>query len=138
MNGYYIRPSHVTPSIYFDPNKGIFDMRGKSSPENPNAFYDYVLQTLDDYAELDGHRTMITNLAFQYYNTSSSKYLYMFMKKLSRINDMGKKVVVNWFFEQGDEDMKEAGEELEGFFDMNFNIKEVSEIRAVQAKAAAA
>ncbi|WP_109832470.1 DUF1987 domain-containing protein [Reichenbachiella versicolor] len=138
MNGYFIRPSRVTPSIYFDPKKGIFDMRGKSNPENPNAFYDYVLKSLDAYAELDGDSTMTTNLAFEYYNTSSSKYLYMFMQKLAMIDGMGKKVTVNWFFEQGDEDMREAGEELEGFFDMRFNIKEVSKINAVKATQIAA
>ena len=113
-------------------------MRGKSSPENPNAFYDYILKSLDTYAEQEEDSGMTTNLAFEYYNTSSSKYLYMFMKKLAMIDNMGKKVTVNWFFEQGDNEMREAGEELEGFFDINFNIKEVSQIRAVKATQVAA
>ena len=131
MNGYFIRSSRVTPSIYFDPSKGILDMRGKSSPENPFTFYNYVLDSLDTYAELDGDSTMVTNLAFEYFNTSSSKCLYLFMKKLSEIDFSGRKVVVNWYFERGDDDMREAGEDLESLFDIEFHIKEVNEIRSL-------
>lgn len=130
MKGYFIRSSRVTPSIYFNPAKGIFDMRGKSSPENPLAFYNYVLESLDGYAE-NGVSTMTANLAFEYFNTSSSKCLYIFMKKLSKIDEMGKKVVINWYYENGDEDMKEAGEDLCSFFDMDFNFMEIPEIKVL-------
>ncbi len=130
MNGYFIRSSRVTPSVYFNPKKGILDMRGKSSPEDPLRFYNYVLNSLDVYAE-KGESRMITNLAFEYFNTSSSKCLYIFMKKLERINGLGKSVVVNWYFEEGDEDMREAGEDLESMFDMTFNFKEVPEIKVL-------
>jgi len=130
MKGYFIRSSRVTPSIYFNPAKGIFDMRGKSSPENPLAFFNYVLESLDSYAE-SGTASMKANLAFEYFNTSSSKCLYIFMKKLSKIDEMGKKVVINWYFEDGDEDMKEAGEDLCSFFDMEFNFLEIPEIKVL-------
>lgn len=130
MKGYFIRSSRVTPSVYFNPKKGILDMRGKSSPENPLVFYNYVLSTLDNYAETESTH-MVTNLAFEYFNTSSSKCLYIFMKKLIKMEQLGKKVVVNWFFEEGDEDMKEAGEDLESMFDMQFNFKEVPEIKVL-------
>ena len=130
MKGYFIRSSRVTPSIYFNPSKGIFDMRGKSSPENPLAFYNYVLESLDKYAE-SGTSAMTANLAFEYFNTSSSKCLYIFMKKLSKIDEMGKKVIINWYFEDGDEDMKEAGEDLCSYFDMDFNFMEIPEIKVL-------
>jgi len=130
MNGYFIRSSRVTPSIYFNPTKGILDMRGKSSPENPLAFYSYVLDSLDSFAE-KGQTDLTTNLAFEYFNTSSSKCLYIFLKKLSRIDQLGKKVIINWYYEDGDEDMKEAGEDLCSFFDMTFNFVEIPEIKVL-------
>lgn len=105
-------------------------MRGKSSPENPLAFYNYVLESLDKYAE-SGTSAMTANLAFEYFNTSSSKCLYIFMKKLSKIDEMGKKVIINWYFEDGDEDMKEAGEDLCSYFDMDFNFMEIPEIKVL-------
>ena len=130
MNGYFIRATRVTPSIYFNPNKGIFDMRGKSSPENPVAFFNYALQSLDAYAS-KGEKKLTANMAFEYFNTSSSKCLFIFLKKLAQIDMMGKKVTVNWYFEEGDEDMKDAGEDLRDMFDMEFNFIEIPEIKVL-------
>lgn len=136
MDGYFIRPSKVTPSIYFSPNKGIMDMRGKSSPENPLNFYNHIFDSLDKFTT-STFTNMTTNLAFEYFNTSSSKCLYIFLKKLNDINQAGKKVVVNWFYEEGDEDMKEAGEDISSFFNIEFNFKEVPEIKVLGVEKAA-
>lgn len=133
MNGYFIRATRVTPSIYFNPGKGIFDMRGKSSPENPLAFFNYALKSLDSYAA-KGEVKLTANMAFEYFNTSSSKCLYIFLKKLAHINEIGKPVNVNWYFEEGDEDMKEAGEDLSEMFNMDFNFVEIPEIKVLGEK----
>lgn len=53
------------------------------------------------------------------------------MKKLVAIAAAGKKVTINWFFEEGDDDMREAGEDLESMFDMQFNFREVPEIKVL-------
>lgn len=130
MNGYYIKSSEVTPSIYFSPAKGLMDLRGKSSPENPLNLYNYIYKTLDQFATSE-HSTMTTNMAFEYFNTSSSKCLYMLFKKLDQIHSNGKKIVVNWYYEQGDEDMKEAGEDMNSFFNFDIKFKEVQEIKVL-------
>lgn len=106
------------------------DMRGKSSPENPLTFYNHLYTSLDQFAS-SSFTNMTTNLAFEYFNTSSSKCLYIFLKKLNDINTTGKRVTVNWFYEEGDEDMKEAGEDISSFFDIEFNFKEVPEIKVL-------
>ena len=130
MDGYYIRPSKVTPSIYFSPNKGILDLRGKSSPENPLNFYNHIFDTVDKIAgsEID---LMTANMAFEYFNTSSSKCLYMLFKKLDELHQAGKKVAINWFYEEGDEDMMEAGEDMNSFFTFDLNFKEIPEIKVL-------
>lgn len=128
MEGYFIRSSRVTPSVYFNPKKGLLDMRGKSSPENPLSFYNYIYDSLDQFAG-EEYTSMTTNIAFEYFNTSSSKCLYIFLKKLAWIDQLGKKMIVNWFYEEGDEDMKEAGEDLSCFFDIKFNFIEVPKIK---------
>ena len=105
-------------------------MRGKSSPENPIAFYNYIYDSLDQFASQD-YSVMTTNIAFEYFNTSSSKCLYIFLKKLAWIDQLGKKVEINWYYEEEDEDMKEAGEDLSSFFDIKFNFIEVPEIKVL-------
>lgn len=105
-------------------------MRGKSSPENPVAFYQHLFQSLDQYNSSE-YGSMTTNMAFEYFNTSSSKCIYMFLKKLDDMCHGGKKIIVNWFYEEGDEDMKEAGEDISSFFGFEFNFKEVPEIKVL-------
>ncbi|MEQ9286291.1 MAG: DUF1987 domain-containing protein [Cyclobacteriaceae bacterium] len=128
MDGYFIRPTRVSPSIYFNPKKGLMDMRGRSCPENPLKFYDHLFDSLDKFVS-EGYTTLKTNMAFEYFNTSSSKCLYLYLKKLSVMHKMGKKVVVNWFYEDGDEDMYESGEDLSSFFHVPFNFVKVDEIK---------
>lgn len=127
MNGYFIRSSKVTPSIYFNPKTGLLDIRGKSSPENPLSFYHYIYESLDQFYQ-ENYANLTANVAFEYFNTSSSKCIYMFLKKLSVINDVGCNITVNWYYEDGDHDMKEAGEDLSSFFDLKFNFVSIPEI----------
>ena len=69
MKGFFIRATRVTPSIYFDPAKGLLDIRGKSSPENPLVFYRYINDSIDHFGKTD--KPAITlNAAFEYFNTS--------------------------------------------------------------------
>ncbi|WP_109832192.1 DUF1987 domain-containing protein [Reichenbachiella versicolor] len=127
MKGFFIRSTKVTPSVYFNPQKQILDLRGKSSPENPVSFYTPLFKYLEAYPKAAQDK-LIVNLAFEYFNTSSSKCIFLILDKLKKIHAAGKKVVVNWFHEEDDEDMMEAGEDYSSFFDYEFNFKEVPEI----------
>ena len=128
MEGYFIRPTRVTPSVYFNPKKGIMDLRGKSCPENPLLFYRYLFKSLDQFAT-QPHDFLKTNMAFEYFNTSSSKCLFHYLKKLDELEKQGKKVMVNWFYEDADDDMYETGEDLSSFFSMPFNFIGVEKIK---------
>ena len=128
MEGFFIRATRVTPSIYFNPAKGLLDIRGKSSPENPLLFYKHLHDSIDAFAKSD-IQNLTLNAAFEYFNTSSSKCIYILFKKVSDLmNEHGKKVKVNWYYEEEDEDMQEAGEDLSSFFNDEFNYVEIPEI----------
>jgi len=128
MQGYFIKSTKITPSVYFNPRKRILDLRGKSSPENPLTFYNHILSSLDQY-HLQDYPTITTNFAFVYFNTSTSKCLYMILKKLDLLTQSGKKVTVNWYYE--DEDMQETGEDFGSFFNLNFNMISIPEINVL-------
>lgn len=130
MNGYFVRSTRVTPSVYFNPAKGILDVRGKSSPENALAFYNYVMRSLEFYKNA-ASSTLVVNMAYEYFNTSSSKCIYSLLKKCDDLANNGNKVVINWYYEEGDEDMREAGEDLSDYFAVTFNFMEVDEIKAI-------
>ena len=128
MEGFFIRATRVTPSIYFNPGKGLLDIRGKSSPENPLAFYKHLHDSIDKFGDSE-HKKLMLNAAYEYFNTSSSKCIYILFKKLSDLRtEKNKDIKVNWYFEEGDEDMQEAGEDLSSFFNYEFNYVEIPEI----------
>lgn len=130
MQGYFIRSSKVTPSVYFNPKKELLDLRGKSSPENPLNFYGSLLLNMDRYVQ--NHPGNITvNLAFEYFNTSSSKCIFNILRKLETFDQKGKRVIVNWYYEDGDDDMLEAGEDFSSFFGYTFNFVSVPEINSL-------
>lgn len=133
VKGYFIRSSRVTPSIYFNTNKGLLDIRGRSSPENPLSFYQHLFRSLDQFCASD-RTAFVANMAFEYFNTSSSKCIYMIFKKLDAMSQSGKKVVGNWYYEDGDEDMKQAGEDLSSLFNFEFNFRAVHEIKILGAE----
>lgn len=126
MEKVFIEPTRTTPLVNFDPDEGILEMKGRSSPENSIEFYQKVLDNLDEYA-FSGGEQFTANIAFEYFNTSSSKCLFDVFKRLSKIEDSGKTITINWYYEEGDDDMMEAGEDYSDLLDLDFNFREIEE-----------
>ena len=126
MEKIFIEPTRVTPLINFDPDEGILEIKGRSSPENSIQFYQTLMDALDSYA-VNGQNALTANIAFEYFNTSSSKCLFDVFKKMSKIIDSGKDLTINWFYEEDDEDMMEAGEDYSDLLDLQFNFLEIED-----------
>ena len=115
-----IRPTRITPLVYFDPERALLELRGKSSPENSIQFYKRLLITLERYAHF-GTKNITANFKFEYFNTSSSKCLFDAFKRLMKAKNKGMDVTINWYYEEYDEDMLEAGEDYSDLLDHKFN-----------------
>ncbi|MBC6400173.1 MAG: DUF1987 domain-containing protein [Ekhidna sp.] len=126
MEKVFIEPTRTTPMIKFDPDEGLLEMKGRSSPENSIRFYKKILDSLDEYSKFGGEE-LTTNIAFEYFNTSSSKCLFDVFKRIRKIENSGRKITINWFYEEGDDDMIEAGEDYSNLLDLDFNFKEIEE-----------
>jgi hypothetical protein len=126
MERIFLEPTRVTPLINFDPNEGILELKGRSSPENSILFYQRLIDALDSFIESD-HEHLVANFAFEYFNTSSSKCLFDVFKRLAKLQDDGKNLIINWFYEEDDEDMMEAGEDYCDLLDLEFNFVEIEE-----------
>ena len=119
-------PTRVTPFISFDPDEGILEMRGRSSPENAIQFYTELIQSLTDFAD-SNYPELVASFAFEYFNTSTSKCLFDIFKRLVKVRNNGKDLYINWFYEEEDEDMMEAGEDYSDLLDLEFNFIEIVE-----------
>ena len=126
MDKIFIEPTKVTPLINFDPEEGLLEIKGRSSPENSVQFFQGIMESLDSYIE-EGEKSLTANFAFEYFNTSSSKCLFDVFKKISRIEDSGKEITINWFYEEDDDDMMEAGEDYSDLLELEFNFLEIED-----------
>lgn len=127
MEKIFIEPTRVTPLVNFDPSQGLLEIKGRSSPENSILFYQKIIDALDSFAG-SSHPDFTANFSFEYFNTSSSKCLFDVFKKLGHLNEQGKAVKINWYYEEDDEDMMEAGEDYADLLDLDFNFVEIEEI----------
>jgi len=106
-----IEPTSTTPRINFRPEEGYFEIAGKSLPENSFEFYKPLLDFMEAYAESPVKNTSLV-FKLQYFNTSSTSHFLRMIKKFERITVDGNLAVVHWFYDEDDEDMKEAGEDF--------------------------
>ncbi|MDW3192555.1 MAG: DUF1987 domain-containing protein [Cytophagales bacterium] len=127
MDKIFIEPTRVTPLINFDPDHGLLEIKGRSSPENSVQFYQGLIDALDNFAKEDEISGLTANIAFEYFNTSSSKCLFDVFKKMTKIEDAGGELTINWFYEEDDEDMMEAGEDYSDLLDLEFNFLEIED-----------
>lgn len=110
MEPLYIKATHKTPEIIFDPSRGVFDIKGKSIPENAEDFYKVILNWLDDYIVMPNEETVMT-IDLEYFNISSSKRLLFVLYKLNELNEGNNSVRIKWMHNEEDEDMFEVGQD---------------------------
>ncbi len=113
-----IQPTHTTPYVNFDPALGVLELKGRSTPENPIAYYDQMMQWVEEYKDVHPRETTV-RVFFEYFNTSSSKCLLELMKKIKTIDSDVKWV---WMYENGDDDMREAGADFSDLLKVKFSL----------------
>lgn len=125
MEKLYIEGSAKTPTIDFNPEAGVLELKGRSIPENSIEFFQPLNDWVDNYGKTPCDNTVV-HVRLEYFNTSSSKCILDFFKKLEKVGST--EVIVNWYFETDDEDMEEAGEDYDAIVGLPFKIIEVDEI----------
>lgn len=127
MENLILEGSAKTPSVTFNSSEGKLELKGRSIPENSVEFYKPLNDWIDSYGNSPKKQTVV-DIKLEYFNTSSSKCILDLFKKLEGINGKGTEVSINWYFEEDDEDMEEAGEDYQAIISLPFKIIEVEEI----------
>jgi hypothetical protein len=117
MKDLVIKGEAKTPTINFNFGSGELLISGRSIPENSVEFYEPVISWLDDYKSSNGG-ALKTDIKLEYFNTSSSKCILDLFKKLEELKEVGKDIAINWFYEEDDEDMEEAGQDFQAIINV--------------------
>lgn len=109
MDIFTIKATQSTPYIYFDPNNGELEIKGRSIPENSVAFYKPLFDALDNYVNHIAVRGINVKIQLEYYNSSSSVCILNLLKKLEILKDKVGPISIEWYYEEEDEDTLTAG-----------------------------
>jgi hypothetical protein len=121
MESIIIKATAKTPSIDFNPDRGILEIRGRSTSEDSNVFYKPLIAWCEEYAHNPPDKTTV-DVQLEHFDTSSSKGLLDFLKRLRVIKEKHKEVEIVWHYESNDEDILEAGENFEHITGLPFRM----------------
>jgi len=114
-----IEPADDTPLVIMDKEKEVFEISGKSMPEDVVSFYQPVFDWIDAYKKDPLEKTVLV-FKLIYFNTASSKVFLDLLMKFESIIEKGFEVEVKWHSLNNDEDMQDAGEEYEEMTGLKF------------------
>ena len=113
-----------TPTVNFNADDGIVEIKGRSIPENSIEFYKPLVDWLEQYKDNAQPMTKVI-IQLEYFNTSSSKCILDVFKKLEAVHKAKNPVEIHWYYEEDDEDMLEAGEDYESIIIVPFKMVEI-------------
>src|ERR1700752_373713 len=101
MEALRIEATVDTPGIILDPQANLFEISGKSYPEDTKEFYQEVLKWMDAYGASPNPKT---NFIFKlkYFNSSSYKPIFDILGKLETVKNKKLEVKVEWHYKTGD------------------------------------
>lgn len=108
------------PQIEMDPREGLFEIKGRSFPEDTVGVYMPVIDWIDQYSNNAAEKTKLT-FELDYFNSSTYKAFLNILLRLEKIQEQAKSVSVIWRYNERDLDMKEAGEEFAELVDIPFS-----------------
>ncbi len=116
-----IKATNDTPRVLFDPDNNLFEISGRSLPEDVVTFYQPVLDWLDEYTQSPLKKTDFV-FKYIYFNTATSKLVQDILNKLEPLKEKGVEVKIFWYYEQDDEDMLDLGIEFQENINIPFEI----------------
>lgn len=129
MQKLYLNPTPTTPEINFSPEENIFLIRGISAPEDVREIYYPVIEWFKKFTDgvLEGnvikysfHNPFKLMIDLEYFNSSSAKFLYDIFSEIRRFTPAGIPFTIEWYYEEEDTDMLEAGHDISLLVDTEF------------------
>lgn len=122
MDNLQIENTKKTPKVLFSTD-GRIKIAGRSIPEDASKFYDALYLWITEYCR-DPNETTTVDIELEYLNSGSSKSILNILSELVSASNNLHRLIINWYYETGDEDILERGEYFESILDVKFNFIE--------------
>ena len=124
MGKFYIESGSGTPKIDFDSDLHILLIKGRSLPENTQQFYESAIAWINNYKPEAG-TTIVFEMNFTYLNSSSLIALLSIVLNLKKHTNRNCTLNIKWFYEEDDEDLLLAGEDISSIAEIEFEFIEI-------------
>jgi hypothetical protein len=112
----HILPTSNTPEFHFRPD-GILIIRGRALYSDKTKETEQIVNWINEYLHNPAEITYIT-IAFEYLNSFSTTILITILRKLSQVILTADKLVIQWYYDEDDEDILERGEYISSTFNI--------------------
>ncbi len=123
MEKVIIDGTKTTPRITLDPS-GVLNIRGRFIHENPIDLFDPVIKWLKKYKQ-DPRPVTVVNVDLEYFSCTASRHILKVLETILPLKE-DNRLIINWYYEDGDEDILERGQYYESIFNIEFNFIEYS------------
>jgi hypothetical protein len=113
----FIEKTTDTPEVKLKP--GLIEFSGHSMPENVLIFYKPIMEWVRNYVSQPADKTVV-NINLAYTNSCSIKYISDIIRHLEVIHQKNYQVEVNWHFEEGDDEHRDRGADIEEIVSIPF------------------
>jgi len=112
-NSFHIDPTADTPGVVFSSTDAVFEINGRSLPENAYAFFEQLIDWAERFDPSTLRQNLVIRFKLDYFNSASGRYLLEFLATLEKQFEDPSNARVEWFVDREDELMIEKGEEFE-------------------------
>jgi len=114
-----IESTKNTPEITLNP-EGFISLKGRSMNVNMTEFFKQIEDWIDLYISAPAEETCF-DIYLEYLDTTNLNFYITLLKKVELIKLKNKKYIINWYYEEGDEDIAEKGEDISSILNLPFN-----------------
>jgi hypothetical protein len=107
-----------TPEISLSPD-GIIKIHGRSMNGNITEFSKQIEDWVDEYI-CDPADLTCVDIYLEYFNRINLKIYISLLVKIASVILKNKKYIINWYYEEGDDDILEKGEYISSVLDIPF------------------
>ena len=120
QTGKKIEATESTPEVVLDPN-GVIRIKGRSMAKNADEFYSQIEKWIDLYIINPADLTCIC-FYLEYLNGVNSSILISLLRRISNLRLPDKQFIINWYYEEDDDDILAHGEKISLVVDIPVNL----------------
>jgi hypothetical protein len=127
--GMFVTSKNTATEISFNPIVTLkerlkkIEISGRSRMTDPGLFYEDLRLKLESYFH-KFKNTLIIDFKYEYLSSGSSKWLFYILRSLQNISEKEGLIEVNWYYEEDDDLILEAGEVFKSLLKLPFHIHE--------------